>query len=175
MVNLLGLAIARSWYHNAWKGKGVNSCGPLGKGVAVIERTSLQKEVAKLQYTNTYLWNLEKWYRWTYLQGRNRDTENRCAHRGKGESGANWDRGTDINILCCCLVAKSCLILCHPIDCTHQAPLSMGFPRQEHWSGLPFPSPGGLLDPGIESRLLHCKGILYRRATREVLMLPWVK
>ena len=32
----------------------------------------------------------------------------------------------------------------------HQAPLSMGFSRQEYWSGLPFPSPGDLLDPGIE-------------------------
>ena len=32
----------------------------------------------------------------------------------------------------------------------HQAPLSMGFPRQEYWSGLPFPAPGGLLDTGIE-------------------------
>ena len=31
-----------------------------------------------------------------------------------------------------------------------QAPLSMGFSRQEYWSGLPFPSPGGLLNPGIE-------------------------
>ena len=32
----------------------------------------------------------------------------------------------------------------------HQAPLSMEFSRQEYWSGLPFPSPGDLLDPGIE-------------------------
>ena len=32
----------------------------------------------------------------------------------------------------------------------HQAPPSMGFSRQEHWSGLPFPSPGELPDPGIE-------------------------
>ena len=32
----------------------------------------------------------------------------------------------------------------------HQAPLSMGFPRQGHWSGLPFPSPGDLPGPGIE-------------------------
>ena len=31
-----------------------------------------------------------------------------------------------------------------------QAPLSMGFPRQEYWSGLPWPPPGHLLDPGIE-------------------------
>ena len=32
----------------------------------------------------------------------------------------------------------------------HQASLSMGFPRQEYWSGLPFPPPGDLPDPGIE-------------------------
>ena len=32
----------------------------------------------------------------------------------------------------------------------HQAPLSTGFSRQEYWSGLPCPSPGALLDPGIE-------------------------
>ena len=34
----------------------------------------------------------------------------------------------------------------------HQAPQSMGFSRQEYWSGLPFPSPGDLPDPGIEPR-----------------------
>ena len=33
----------------------------------------------------------------------------------------------------------------------YQAPLSMGFSRQEYWSGLPFPSPGDLPDPGIKS------------------------
>ena len=32
----------------------------------------------------------------------------------------------------------------------HQVPLAMGFTRQEYWSGLPFPSPGHLPDPGIE-------------------------
>ena len=37
-----------------------------------------------------------------------------------------------------------------PWTVTCQAPLFMGFPRQEYWSGLPFPSPGGLPDPGIE-------------------------
>ena len=35
---------------------------------------------------------------------------------------------------------------------THQDPLSVGFPRQEYWSGLPFPSPGDLSDPGIKPR-----------------------
>ena len=36
---------------------------------------------------------------------------------------------------------QSCLTLCDPIDPAHQAPPSLGFSRQEHWSGLPFPSP----------------------------------
>ena len=37
-----------------------------------------------------------------------------------------------------------------PWTVARQAPLSMGLPRQEYWSGLPFPSPGALLDSGIE-------------------------
>ena len=37
-----------------------------------------------------------------------------------------------------------------PWTVAHRTPLSMGFPRQEYWSGLPFPSPGDLPDPGIE-------------------------
>ena len=40
------------------------------------------------------------------------------------------------------LVAQSCLTLVTPWAVACQAPLSVGFPRQEHWSGLPFPSPG---------------------------------
>ena len=39
-----------------------------------------------------------------------------------------------------------------PWTAARQAPLSMGFPRQEYWSGLPFPSPEDLPDPGIEPR-----------------------
>ena len=37
-----------------------------------------------------------------------------------------------------------------PWTVAYQAPLSMGFPRQEYWNGLPFPSPGDLPNPGIE-------------------------
>ena len=40
--------------------------------------------------------------------------------------------------------------LCDPMTETHQAPLSMGFSRQEYYSGLPFPSPGDVPDAGIE-------------------------
>ena len=43
----------------------------------------------------------------------------------------------------------SSIQLLDPLGCSHQAPLSMGFVRQEHWSGLPFSSPGGLPGPGI--------------------------
>ena len=49
-------------------------------------------------------------------------------------------------------VAQSCLTLCYAKDYAHQAPLSMGFSRQEYWSVLPFPSPGDLPNPGIEPR-----------------------
>ena len=38
----------------------------------------------------------------------------------------------------------------NPRTVVYQAPLSMELPRQEYWSGLPFPSPGDLLDPGIK-------------------------
>ena len=37
-----------------------------------------------------------------------------------------------------------------PWTTAHQAPLSMGFSRQEYWSGLPCPPPGELLDPGVK-------------------------
>ena len=37
-----------------------------------------------------------------------------------------------------------------PWTIAHQAPVSMGFPQQEYWSGLPFPSPEALPDPGIK-------------------------
>ena len=48
------------------------------------------------------------------------------------------------------LVSQSCLTLSTPWTVVHQAPLSVGFSRQEYWSGLPFPPSGDLLDPGIE-------------------------
>ena len=47
---------------------------------------------------------------------------------------------------------EGCLQIPHAVALTVacQAPLSMGFSRQEYWSGLPFPSPGDLPDPGFE-------------------------
>ena len=42
-----------------------------------------------------------------------------------------------------------------------QAPPSMGFSRLKYWSGLPFPSPRDLPDPGMNQHLLYCRQILY--------------
>ena len=44
---------------------------------------------------------------------------------------------------CCCLVANSCLTLCDPWTVARQSSLSMGFSRQESWSGFPFPMTSG--------------------------------
>ena len=49
------------------------------------------------------------------------------------------------------LVTQSGLTLCYPMDCSSLvSPLSMGFPRQEYWTGLSFPSPEDFPDPGIK-------------------------
>ena len=47
-------------------------------------------------------------------------------------------------------MAKSCLTFETPWTVAHQASLFMGFPRQDYWSELPFPSLGDLTDPGIQ-------------------------
>ena len=49
-----------------------------------------------------------------------------------------------------------------PWTIAYQAPPSMGFPRQEYWSGLPFPSPGNFLTQGSNPGLLHCRQMLCR-------------
>ena len=58
----------------------------------VIQIEVSQKE--KNKYINTYIWNLEKWYRWTSLHGRSRDTdvESRCADT-RGRRGRRGIRG----------------------------------------------------------------------------------
>ena len=48
-------------------------------------------------------------------------------------------------LLCSCSVGSAI-----PWTVARQAPLYMGFPRQEYWSGLPFPSPGNIPNPGME-------------------------
>ena len=55
-----------------------------------------------------------------------------------------------MKVCCCCLVANLCLTLATLCTVACQAPLFVGFPRQEHWSRVPFPPSGDLPDPGIK-------------------------
>ena len=79
---------------------------------------------------------------------------------------------------CCCLVANSCPTLLQPRGLESlQDPLPMEFPRQEYWSGLPFPSPGDLAKPGIEPVSLASPALAGRFFTTEpqgkpILALP---
>ena len=70
---------------------------------------------------------------------------------------------------------KCVQLLASPWTAAHQAPLSMGFSRQEHWSGLPFPTPGDLPDPGIKSMSLMppavAGGFFTTSMTLEVLII----
>ena len=50
----------------------------------------------------------------------------------------------------CACVLSHVRLFATPWTTAQQAPLSIGFPRQEYWSGLPFSTPGDLPDPGIE-------------------------
>ena len=59
------------------------------------------------------------------------------------------------------LVAQLCLILCDPQTIAHQALLSMGFSRQENWSGYRFLLQGIFPTQGLNLDLLHCRQILY--------------
>ena len=57
-----------------------------------------------------------------------------------------------VHVNACMLSRLSCVQLyVTPWTIARQAPLSLGFSRQEYWSGVPFPSPGDLPDPGMES------------------------
>ena len=64
------------------------------------------------------------------------------------------------SLLCSCgvhafSVTQLCPVLCKPMNCSLSGSSLMGFPSQEYWSGLPFPSPGDLPDPGMEAESLH--------------------
>ena len=56
--------------------------------------------------------------------------------------------------VCVCMLSSVRLPVI-PWTVAHQATLSVGFPRQEYWSGVPFPTTGDLPDPPIEPCLLH--------------------
>ena len=93
-----------------------------------------------------------------------------------GASRDLWRRG----LRCPRWTRSRCQLLSRVQLCDSQAPLSTGFSRQEHWSGLPFPSPGGRPDPGIEPRssalqadCLPSEPLGKSNARNLLLGLPW--
>ena len=75
----------------------------------------------------------------------------RSSERMQWENGRPCNFTPRLNPNSVCVHAQSfqsCLTLCNPMDCS--PPGSLAFSRQEYWSGLPCPSPGNLLDPGIK-------------------------
>ena len=81
------------------------------------------------------------------------------------DTGSMWSKKMKSCILlldysdCCCSVSKLYQTLfVIPWAVAYQAPLSMGFPKQKYWSGLPFSSPGDLPNPGIEPTFLALAG-----------------
>ena len=72
------------------------------------------------------------------------------------DKSKNFNNLPTLTAFTLCLVAQSGPALVTLWTVTHQAPLSEGFSRQEHWSGLPCPPPGDLPHPGIKPSLPHC-------------------
>ena len=73
-----------------------------------------------------------------------------------------------------CSTSHSCVWLsATPWTVAHQAPLSMGFSRQEYWSGLPFPSPGIFPTQRSNPGLPHCKETLYQLSHQGRPLITW--
>ena len=89
----------------------------------------------------------------TGWEQRHPDIENGPVGTAGGGAGWGKERAALKYMRCAVLHSVTSVLsdsLQLPWTITHQAPLSMGFSRQEYWSTLPCPSPGDLPDPGIE-------------------------
>ena len=72
------------------------------------------------------------------------------------QSMRQWNSVFVVALTTCVLSRFSCVrLFATPWTVAHQAPLSLGFSRQEYWSGVPFPPPGDLPGSGTESRSLR--------------------
>ena len=76
--------------------------------------------------------------------------------------------------LCACMCARLCPTLCNLMDGSPPDCSVHGIPRQQHWSGLPFPPPGDLSDPRIEPGSPECRWIFYCWTIRETHLCLWV-
>ena len=90
----------------------------------------------------------------------------------EGKSSSSRNNSLGVYVCDCVLVAQSCLTFTIPWTISHQAPLSIEFSRQEYWSGLPFPSPGDLPNPGMEPPSLVSSALAGRFFTTEPFRKP---
>ena len=143
-------------------GDGLGRVGVGGGGVSSIGLPSLRLSCLSLPVS------LGRWFCYSCSQlGASRSPESTQSQaKGGVGGGLGWgQRSTGVNrglsiprssrtvliLCCCCSIIKLCPTLETPWTVARQAPLSMGFSRQECWSGLPCPPPGDLPDPGIEA------------------------
>ena len=116
----------------------------------------------QISYINAYMWNLEKWYRWTYLQSRTRDTDVENQHldtKGVRGHGIEWEIGIDIYMLC--LVAQSCPTLCS-MNCSQPGSSVHGdSPGKNTRVGCHALLQGIFPTQGSNPGLPHCRQILY--------------
>ena len=133
-------------------------------------------------YVITCMWNLEKWYRWSYLQGRNRDTDLKtrtCGHRGGRRNEVKWSSVVSDSLQPHGLSRPEywvgSLSLLQGIFLTqgsnpglphHRRILSQlshkGSPRILEWVAYPFSSGSGFPSQESDWGLLHCRWILYQ-------------
>ena len=76
--------------------------------------------------------------------------------RGGKDSGADLWLLLEFFATVCAQSLSRVWLFAAPSSIAHQVPLSMGFSRHEYWSGLPFPTPGDLPNPGIKPTSLVC-------------------
>ena len=76
------------------------------------------------------------------------------------------------DVYMCCQPLSHVQLFATPWTIARQPPLSVGFPREEYWRGLPFPTPGDLPDPGIEPESLVSLALAGGFFTTELLGKP---
>ena len=94
-----------------------------------------------------------------------------CVYKRAKGWGSTWNF-LFMQLLLACLLSHVWLFVT-PWTIARQATLSVGFPRQEYWSGLPFPSPGDLPDPGVEPVSPALAGGFFTTESLDDVMRPW--
>ena len=108
-----------------------------------------------ISYINAYIWNLERWYWWTYMQGNNGDADigNRCVDTvGEGKRGTNWESSMETCTFCSVLWSRSVVSdsLLHPWDS----------PGKNTGVGYHFLLQGIFTTQGLNLGLPHCRQTL---------------